>query len=131
MPKYVGLRDHLRESTEDRVTLPFAEMESIIRAPLRESARQHQEWWANGEHSHASSWLDAFFIVDRVDLGGSVVSFARSGPSTSDQPARAASSAGSPRRRRTQSRRAHRLHQLRGAGLRNRPSAAYPARISF
>jgi hypothetical protein len=52
MSKYANLRNYLRESTEDRTTLSFAEIEKIVGAPLPESARLHREWWAHGGHSH-------------------------------------------------------------------------------
>jgi hypothetical protein len=113
MSKYSKLRDYLRDSTEQRTTLSFAEIERIVGAPLPESARVHREWWANGGHSHAVAWLEAGFRVDGVEFGGSLVSFARSGPAPAERPARAVSLAGATQRRRSRWPRAYHLGQLR------------------
>lgn len=78
--KYIPLHNYLRMSALERVVLPFSEIEQIIIAPLPQSAYNYQAWWVNSAkaHSHASTWLDAGYLVSSVKFGD-YVEFIRKG----------------------------------------------------
>jgi len=65
----------------DRLSMSFAEIESVLGRSLPKSARQYRAWWSNddgsGSHSHARGWTDAGYRVDEVDLVAGQVTFAR------------------------------------------------------
>lgn len=69
--KYVPLQNHLKKLTSSHVTLSFNEMEKILNAPLPKSAYKYQAWWVNNEkaHLHASTWLEAGYVVGNVKFG--------------------------------------------------------------
>lgn len=76
---YRGLADALRGLTSNPPTWTFEEIAAIIGRPLPTSAHRHRAWWSNSRsHSHASAWLDAGYLVDRVDLTRRTVQFRRS-----------------------------------------------------
>ena len=84
---YTRLHGYLKALQTDSVSLSFVDLESVLGAPLPDSARKHRAWWSNGGHGHASAWLDAGFRVSSVELVNSVVSFARvAGSGTSPIP---------------------------------------------
>jgi hypothetical protein len=76
--RYVGLRVYLSQRSEQVVRLSFADIETIIGAPLPASARRYRTWWANeqsGTHVHARSWLDAGRRTANVDLNAAAADF--------------------------------------------------------
>ena len=78
--KYDPLQRHLATqlSTTRQLSLKFGEIEEILQAKLPKSASTYMEWWANQAHgTQAASWLEAGFIVDRVDLTRKFVQFRR------------------------------------------------------
>jgi len=61
-PEYRLLYKYLDERYADRVTLTFAEMESVLGAPLPELARRSADWWVGeGEASspQRETWQQA------------------------------------------------------------------------
>lgn len=80
--KYDRLAEWFAQRKEKTVeiTLSFEEIEKLIGEVLPDSAKQHRSWWANDINSHnqSTSWLQAGWIVDSVDLAQSVVVFHRS-----------------------------------------------------
>jgi hypothetical protein len=52
--RYEALTEHLRRVGAQTVTLPFAEIESILEARLPHSARKHPAWWSNSTQSSQS-----------------------------------------------------------------------------
>lgn len=71
MSKYDPLYKYLAEI---KVTLTYKEIEQILGSTLPESAYKYRAWWENngGNHVQANSWMDAGWMVDKVDLGISV-----------------------------------------------------------
>ena len=64
MTKYDPLYIYLKDSNKFQVTLSFDELERILGFKLPNSAKQHQEWWANEDvnttrHVHCKSWQNA------------------------------------------------------------------------
>jgi hypothetical protein len=66
-----------RDAGEARLRLDFAQVEELINGQLPESARNHRSWWTNnpGTHSQASSWVNAGWVVEDVDLSTEEVIF--------------------------------------------------------
>ena len=72
---YLPLGEYLGRLDSSTEQLTFAQIEQILGRPLPPSSRRHRAWWANeseGTHSHARSWLGKGWLVDSVDLGGTV-----------------------------------------------------------
>ncbi|KIL53443.1 hypothetical protein KP77_04190 [Jeotgalibacillus alimentarius] len=65
------LQNYLKKSTSSHVALTFNEIEIILNAPLPKSAYKYKAWWVNSRnaHSHASTWLEANYIVGEVKFG--------------------------------------------------------------
>src|SRR5689334_800157 len=79
MGKYDPLRRHLAAVPDDRreIGLSLREVESLV-GTLPPSARGYRAWWGNhGTSPQAAAWLDAGFVVERVDLTGEQVAFVR------------------------------------------------------
>ena len=66
--KYIPLQNYLKKLASSQVILSFSEIEGILNAPLPKSAYKYQAWWVNSEkaHSHASTWLEAGYLVGDV-----------------------------------------------------------------
>lgn len=95
--KYAPLQEHLESQprSERLITLAFSEIEQIIGAKLPKSAYTYSEWWANQEYgSQASSWMNAHFRVERIDIAGRKVMFSRSVTSCSEPLQKSAQSLG-------------------------------------
>jgi hypothetical protein len=90
--KYEPLSVELRSAFgrgEALVELGFEDVARIV-GGLPPSAVRSRQWWANGSNVQAQAWRDAGFRVERVDLVGCRVIFARAAPA---DPRRAPSSA--------------------------------------
>lgn len=73
--RYEALTEHLRRVSAQPVTLPFAEIESILGARLPDAARKYPAWWSNSARSpQGRSWLSAGFRA-RVSLRDERVEF--------------------------------------------------------
>ena len=80
MSKYNPLRNYLSccHESERTHTLRFDEVEGILGDSLPRTARVDRPWWVNTRSStHAVSWLDAGWKMDKVDLSGGRVTFVR------------------------------------------------------
>ena len=78
--KYAPLSEYLLTLPQEseRITLSFAEIETILHFSLPPSARTRVEWWANTEtHSHGHAWLDVGWKTTNIDLHAERVSFFR------------------------------------------------------
>lgn len=79
MSKYASLTTHLLEQDHSQPwRASFAEIERVIDAPLPESARCYQAWWANQSgkgHSQAFSWACVGWRTGEVDLENETVTF--------------------------------------------------------
>ncbi|MCK1997496.1 hypothetical protein MPH47_09730 [Psychrobacillus psychrodurans] len=69
--KYIPLQNYLKQLTSSHVTLSFSEIETILNVSLPQSAYKYQAWWVNSlkAHSHASTWLEASYLVGSVKFG--------------------------------------------------------------
>lgn len=69
--KYIPLQNYLKKLESPNVMLSFIDIESILKAPLPKSAYKYQAWWVNSHkaHSHASTWLEAGYLVENVKFG--------------------------------------------------------------
>jgi hypothetical protein len=78
--KYYPLYTYLQQSGRDRLTLTFAELESLLSAPLPASARRQRGWWANRRGgTPAAAWLGAGYLVDELDLDAGQLTFRKAG----------------------------------------------------
>ena len=74
--KYRFLSDYLHESNQSRVKLSYAEIESILKFKLPDSASTHRAFWANTtSHSIALSWLSVSYEVVEVNLEDKYIVF--------------------------------------------------------
>lgn len=80
--KYYPLYEYLTDRSDraERVELTFAQIETILDAPLPASARKSRSWWANSQtpgRVQAAAWIEAGYLVDEVDRERERVTFAR------------------------------------------------------
>lgn len=75
MSKYQPLQDYLSSISKSEWNARFSDIEKIIGFNLPRSAITHREWWANGGHSYALSWLNAGWVVSHVNLHDQFVTF--------------------------------------------------------
>jgi DNA-binding XRE family transcriptional regulator len=76
--KYGPLFDALSRGGQDPVTFTFNEIEALLGEPLPRSARASRGWWSNRRGSpQASAWMRAGYHVQRLDLEGERVTFAK------------------------------------------------------
>lgn len=75
-PKYIELAKFLLASNEQRITLTYSQIESILGFTLPDTARKFkQSYWANTEtHSYSSSWM-AVGYKTRVAADDDTVTF--------------------------------------------------------
>lgn len=79
MSKYERLRRYLQSISSDIWRASFADVEAILGFSLPDSARKYAAWWANQTPplSQTSSWVDAGWQTEDVDLGSLRVAFRR------------------------------------------------------
>jgi len=80
LSKYDPIKSYLQLCSASAVELTFADIELIIGEKLPPSSRENREWWSNdssGTHVQASSWLEAGWRVETVDILHYQVRFAR------------------------------------------------------
>ena len=78
MSKYTPLKQFLLSSDQDRLSIKFSGLERILDSILPKSAFIYDAWWTNGGHSHAQAWLDAEYLVEKVDFKEKTVCFSKS-----------------------------------------------------
>lgn len=81
MSVYDPLKRRLEAETGDKLTLSFAEIETILNRSLPESAYQYQAWWSNEDpddttHTQCRSWVLVRFEAE-ADLPTRIVCFRR------------------------------------------------------
>lgn len=72
--KYKPLYNFLSQRSEDKVSLTFSEIESILGFSLPVSAYKFASFWANnenGQHHHCRAWLDAGYRT--VDVSKNLI----------------------------------------------------------
>ena len=60
--------------------MTFGDIERVLGVPLPPSASKHPAWWANqttGPRVECSSWMDAGYATQRLDLNARTVEFTR------------------------------------------------------
>jgi DNA-binding XRE family transcriptional regulator len=75
--KYQPLLDFLCGSDRNEINLSFAEIETLIKDTLPNSAKSNRAWWSNRKYgsSQASAWVEAGFCVEEVDFDRQQVTF--------------------------------------------------------
>ena len=79
MSKYHRLTAHLANLDILHWRASFDEIEQILGFELPASAYEHPAWWANqaGGHAQSSSWQDAGWRTESLDLGARFVTFTK------------------------------------------------------
>ena len=77
--RYAPLAAWLQNQEQNKVTLSFQDIETIIQDTLPSSARKHRNWWANDSvgHSQSKQWLDVGWRVSNINLSEEQVVFSR------------------------------------------------------
>lgn len=80
MSKYQHLEDHLRALHTAEWRASFRAIEQVIRATLPASARAYPAWWSNNPSNNVmtTSWLNAGWSTENLDIPGEKVTFRRS-----------------------------------------------------
>jgi hypothetical protein len=83
--KYEPITDYFLRQDNQRAfaRLSFERIEQIIGAPLAPTARSDRTWWGNTMNRtrvQAHSWLNAGWMVDKVDFEAGAVEFVRGVP---------------------------------------------------
>jgi DNA-binding transcriptional regulator YiaG len=75
--KYQPLLEFLRGSEQNEITLSFAEIETLIKDILPNSAKNKRAWWSNRSKGalQASGWIEAGYRVENVDFDQQQVTF--------------------------------------------------------
>ena len=75
--KYQPLLEYLQRSHQREVTLTFAQVEVLINRVLPDTARAKRAWWSNRTKGalQASAWMEAGYLVDKLDLAEEFVTF--------------------------------------------------------
>jgi hypothetical protein len=79
MAKYEPLKVFLAGRGDGEVPMTFAEIASIIGAPLPPVAFKHRAWWSNNPSNSVitNAWLEAGYKTARVDMGSQKLVFRR------------------------------------------------------
>ncbi|MCC5622187.1 DNA-binding transcriptional regulator [Nostoc sp. CHAB 5715] len=75
--KYQPLLEFLRGSEQNEITLSFAEIETLIKDTLPNSAKSKRAWWSNRSKGalQASAWIEAGYRVEDVDFDKQQIKF--------------------------------------------------------
>jgi hypothetical protein len=78
MGKYDPLKAFLDQQVGETVPMTFAEIETVIGAPLP-SSKRYAAWWSNNPWNNTMTqvWLDAGFTTEQVDIAGEKLVFRR------------------------------------------------------
>lgn len=79
MSKYHRLTTHLANLNKSYWRASFDEIEQVLGFELPASAHEHPAWWANqaGGHAQSSSWQDAGWRTENLDLENKSITFVR------------------------------------------------------
>lgn len=75
--KYVALARYLLSSGQERIRMPFSEIEQLLGFALPVSAYRYAAWWSNGGHPHSEAWIHAGYKTERLNLKEKTVIFCR------------------------------------------------------
>jgi hypothetical protein len=79
LAKYDPIKLELNNQRGDSWVANFADIEKILGASLPASAHRYAAWWSNDQtHVQATSWLNAGWRVDQIDLGRRRITFRKS-----------------------------------------------------
>lgn len=76
--KYYPLFEHLRQCTQEDITLTFTKIEAVINDSLPASASNKKNWWSNRDSAsalQAKAWVTAGYHIKSVDLTQQTVTF--------------------------------------------------------
>jgi DNA-binding transcriptional regulator YiaG len=75
--KYQPLLEYLQQCDRAEVVLTFAAIETLMNAPLPESARHNRAWWSNRSKGalQATAWMDAGYLVKTLNFLDELVTF--------------------------------------------------------
>jgi DNA-binding transcriptional regulator YiaG len=75
--KYQPLLEYLLQSDRPEVMLAFADIESLMGAPLPDSARHNRAWWSNRSKGalQATAWMGAGYLVKDLNFLTEQVTF--------------------------------------------------------
>jgi len=75
--KYQPLLDFLCGSDRNEINLSFAEIETLIKDTLPNSAKSNRAWWSNRSKGalQALAWIEAGYLVEDVDFDCQQVTF--------------------------------------------------------
>ncbi|MBD2513620.1 helix-turn-helix transcriptional regulator [Nostoc sp. FACHB-973] len=75
--KYQPLLEFLRGTNQSEITLSLAEIETLIKDTLPNSAKSKRAWWSNRSKGalQASAWIEAGYSVANVDFDKQCVTF--------------------------------------------------------
>jgi hypothetical protein len=72
--KYIKLTKYLESCGSERICLSFDEINNLCRNGLTQGAYRQRSFWANTLNTaFARGWLNAGYVVEKVDLGDSVI----------------------------------------------------------
>lgn len=76
--KYYPLFEHLQKCDEEKTTLTFTKIESLLGNTLPASALKRKNWWSNRDSNsalQALAWVSAGYHIEAVDLTQKTVTF--------------------------------------------------------
>lgn len=68
MKKYRDLYDYLKVQDAQTIVMSFDEVEELVYSKLPKSAFVHRQWWSNGGHVQSDAWMNAGYLVKKVDF---------------------------------------------------------------
>jgi hypothetical protein len=72
--KYIGLYNFLVSSKNEREVMNYQKIEKLIDDKLPNSAYKHSAWWSYSKtHTSTLAWLNAGWIIEKLDLGKQVI----------------------------------------------------------
>jgi hypothetical protein len=82
--KYTPLENYLRglPSSQQEVTLRFAQIEGILNSKLPSSAYEDERWWMHeteANHRSKRAWANAGWKIESLDVGEKWVKLVRAG----------------------------------------------------
>ncbi|MBM0743838.1 helix-turn-helix transcriptional regulator [Phormidium sp. CLA17] len=75
--KYQPLLEYLLQEDRPEIVLTFADIETLMGAPLPESARHNRAWWSNRSKGalQSTAWMSAGYLVKDLNFLDEQVTF--------------------------------------------------------